>query len=167
MTNHLAARLLLLGVIAAGAELPIRAQSGKSNLLLEAFFVDSINVNSPTRLWMKITNTGQGARIMCRQSWGYSWVSDDPRQPSPGEAFGNTHGCGDDEHDPFWLLLPGQSRFDSYGLAASGGQAAALEVHVEVTHRAIGANGSGENETLSWQGRVADALAFGVKLRGR
>jgi len=42
------------------------------------------------------------------------------------------HGCGDDEHDPFWLLLPGQSRFDSYEVAEAGSTTAALAVDVEV-----------------------------------
>lgn len=77
------------------------------------------------------------------------------------------HGCSDDSHDPFWLLLPGESRFDSYEVTGPEGSKATLEVDVEVMHHATGALGPGERVTLSWKGRIADAVALGSRLRNR
>jgi len=159
--------LTLAGVLAIGSGPAPRAQVQGRQLSIEAFFIDPPKPNTSTRLWLKITNGSPRVQVFCRPSWGYSWISDDPQAPSPGEAKASVHGCGDDDHDPFWLLLPGESRFDSYEVAKAGAPDAALEVHVDVMLHRLGTPGAGERETLSWKGRVAEATALGLKLKGR
>jgi hypothetical protein len=159
--------LISIVVLAGGFSGAANAQRQGSQLSLEAFFTDSPKVSAPTRLWLKITNKSPRVQVFCRPSWSYSWISDDPQAPSPGEAKASLHGCGDDDHDPFWLLLPGESRFDSYEITEAGAPIAALEVDVEVMHHPIDSPGPGERVTLSWNGRAADAIALGSKLKGR
>ena len=159
--------LTLAGLVAIGLGPTARAQGQGRQLSIEAFFIDPPKANTPTRLWLKITNGSPRAQMFCRPSWGYSWISDDPQAHSPVEAKPSLHGCGDDDHDPFWLLLPGESRFDSYEITKAGAPAAALEVDVDVMLHPVGAPGPGDRETLSWKGRVAEAIALGSKLRGR
>jgi hypothetical protein len=161
---HRTLALTLIGVLATGFDPGLRAQGQVRQLSIEALFIDPPKTNTPTRLWLKITNDSPRAQILCRSSWGYSWISDDPQEPSPGEAKASLHGCGDDDHDPLWLLLPGESRFDSYGLMEAGAPTAALEVYVDVMHHPVGAPGPGERVSLSWKGRVRDAMALGSKL---
>ena len=129
--------------------------------------MDPPKVKTPTRLWLRITNGNRHAQVLCRSSWGYTWISDDPQEAPAIEEKSSLHGCGDDSHDPFWLLLPGESRFDSYEVTGPAGPNATLEVSVDVTHYSIEASGPGERVTLSWKGRLADARALGLKLRRR
>lgn len=159
--------LTLIGILVTGSGPALQAQGQGRQLSIEAFFIDPPKANAPTRLWLKITNRSRRAQVYCRPSWGYSWISDDPQAPSPGEAKASLHGCGDDDHDPFWVLLPGESRFDSYEITEAGAPIASLEVDVHVMHHPIDSPGPGERVTLSWKGRVADAIALGSKLRGR
>ena len=159
--------LISLAGLAVGFGPALSAQGQASQLSVEVFFVDSPKAKTPTRLWLKITNGTRRAQILCRSSWGYTWISDDPQEAPAIEEKSSLHGCGDDNHDPFWLLLPGESRFDSYEVTGPAGPNAILEVDVDVLHHPIEAPGPGERTTLSWKGRVADAIALGSKLKGR
>ena len=159
--------LISIVVLAVGFRSALSAQGPASQLSVQAFFMDPPKVKTPTGLWLRITNETRRAQILCRSSWGYTWISDDPQEAPAIEEKPSLHGCGDDSHDPFWLLLPGESRFDSYEVTGPAGPNATLEVGVDVTHYPIGAPGPGERVTLSWKGRIADAIALGSKLRGR
>jgi hypothetical protein len=163
----LRALLISIALLYPGFSSVLSAQGQASQLSVEAFFVDPPTVNNSTRLWLRVTNGTRRAQILCRSSWGYTWISDDPQEAPAIEERSSLHGCGDDSHDPFWLLLPGESRFDSYEVTGPWRPSATLEVDVDVTHYPIGAPGSDERIMLSWKGRVADAIALGEKLRGR
>ena len=58
----------------------IDAQVQANPLSLEAFFVDPPKQDIPTRLWLKVTNRTPRAQILCRPSWGYTWLSDDSQE---------------------------------------------------------------------------------------
>jgi hypothetical protein len=159
--------LMLVIVLAVGFRAALSVQGQASQLSVEAFFIDPPRVKTPPRLWLRITNGSRRAQILCRSSWGYTWISDDPQAEPAIEEKSSLHGCGDDSHDPFWLLLPGESRFDSYEVSGPAGPNATLEVGVDVMHHPVDVPGPGERATLSWKGRVADAIALGLKFRGR
>ena len=159
--------LISIAVFAVGLGLVISAQSQPIQLSVEAFFMNPPRGKTPTRLWLRITNGTRRAQILCRSSWGYTWISDDPQETPAIEERSSLHGCGDDSHDPLWLLLPGESRFDSHEVTGPTRPNATLEVDVDVMHYPAGARGPGERATLSWKGRVADAIALGSKLRER
>jgi hypothetical protein len=154
-------------VLAAGFHPEVSAQGQTSQFSVEAFFTDPPKAKASTRLWLRITNRTRRPQILCRSSWGYTWLSDDPQEAPAIEEKSSLHGCGDDSHDPFWLLLPGESRFDSNEVTGPAGTKATLEVSVDVVYHPIEASGPGERVTLSWKGRVADAIALGSKLKGR
>jgi len=159
--------LMSIAVVAVGFRPPLSAQTRAYELSVEAFFIDSPKAKTPTRLWLRITNGTGRAHVLCRSSWGYTWISDDPQEEAAIEEKSSLHACGDESHDPFWLLLPGESRFDSYEVTGPASVNATLEVGVDLMRYRIGAAGPGERETLSWKGRVADAIALGAKLKGR
>ena len=159
--------LISIAGFVVGSSPALSAQGQASQLSVEAFFIDPPRAKTPTRLWLKIRNGTQRAQILCRSSWGYTWISNDPQEAPAIEEKSSLHGCGDDNHDPFWLLLPGESRFDSYEVTGPAGPNATLEVDVDVMRHSIEAAGPGDRETLSWKGRVADAIALGSKLKGR
>jgi hypothetical protein len=120
-----------------------------------------------TRIWLAIKNTGKAAMTLCRPFWGYGWLSSDPGGPAAIEAHASIHGCGDDDHDPLWLLLPGETRFDSYEVKGTGNLDAGgtLSVDVEVLQHILGTDSLVSNISLSWKGKVSDALAAGERMR--
>jgi len=117
------------------------------------------------RLWIVVRNDARNARIFCRESWGYSWISSDANGPVLSESKASLHGCGDDDHDAFWVLLPGERRFDSFEAEAPpipGDYE--LHVDVDVVEKALNSPAA-VKRTLSWSGRMSDALALGERLK--
>jgi hypothetical protein len=159
--------LMCILVLSVGFRPAVSAQGSTNQLSLAVFFIEPPKAKTPTRLWLRITNGTPRAQILCRSSWGYTWLSDDPQEAPAIEEKSSLHGCGDDNHDPFWLLLPGESRFDSYEVTGPAGPNGPVKVDVDVMHRLADAPGPGDRVTLSWKGRLSDAIALGSKLRGR
>jgi hypothetical protein len=126
---------LVLVLSIAGPPVPL-AQTADTlalSVLLEAPRTDT------TRMWVGIKNTSDTALTLCRRLWNYTWISSDPAGYAGGESKSSIHGCGDDDHDPLWLLLPGETRFDSYVVKGSADDEAALMVDVEVLQHNVGA----------------------------
>lgn len=151
MRHHVVASLLI-AVVGAAAGTVLQAQTVSRGLTLEVLLFERPVENQPTRLWMKITNNTGGTRVLCRSARGYTWLSDDPQKPTAIEMSASIHGCGDDDHDPFWLLLPGESRFDSFEVARPPGGDALLEVGLLVTHFPVGGSIPRESEDLGVEG---------------
>jgi hypothetical protein len=157
--------LTCIALIAVGCVPVLSAQDPAAQLSLEAFFIDPPKANTATRLWVRITNRTRRAQILCRSARGYAWISDDPQEDAAIHATASLHGCGDDDHDPLWLLLPGESRFDSYEVTGPSRPTSTLEVDVDVMHYPLGMPGPGQRLTLTWKGRVSEAIALGSTLR--
>jgi hypothetical protein len=81
-------------------------------------------------------NLSRELQVFCQSGWSYSLRSADPNGPADVGAVVSMHGCGGDRN-PFWILLPGESRFDSYEVKPT--------------------------RTIAWKGCVTDALAAGRK----
>ncbi len=133
-------------------------------LSMAVFFIDTPKVGEESRMWIQITNRTSSTQVICRSGWGYTWLPADQNEPPTIAAHASFHGCGDDDHDPFWLLLPGESRFDSHGVRGPADPGATLDVSVELERRQFGTSPA-EPMHLTWSGRVADAVAAGVQLR--
>jgi hypothetical protein len=114
-----------------------------------------------TRLWIQIKNDAASAQVLCRSGWGYSWIAPPPSSDAAAEATSSLHGCGDDDHDGLWMLLAGESRFDSYEIKTPPHNAE-LSVDVEVVGHA---GQSTLRRQLTWKGRAADALENARKLK--
>jgi hypothetical protein len=93
-------------------------------------------------------------------------AADDPNGQLPPyiKATASIHGCGDDDHDPFWLLRPGESRFDSFELETVPKESYDLAVDVDIVERVLGSTAAPCRRTLSWKGRLSDAVALGREL---
>ena len=118
------------------------------------------------RLWLAIKNTGTAPRIVCRTAVGYSWVPDDPSAEGGARRHSSLDGCGDDEHDPHWLLKAGETRFDSYEIASGMSLNSALHVTVELEVSPLDGRERGRVK-LSWSGTVEEARAAGSRLFGK
>ena len=117
-----------------------------THLRLSALLFDGQAQGDLVTLWVRIENLSKEPLILCRPYWSYSFKSADPNGPVTGEADASIHGCGDRDHDPFWLVLPGQSRFDSFEVKGLSEPNALLQVDVELDRTA----------TEAWQ-RTDDA----------
>lgn len=136
----------------------------KPQLELQVLFLVNPVSAEPARLWMAIKNIGQVPRVLCRSRWSYSWISDDPTVEAFINAKASLHGCGDDDHDPMWILLPGETRFDSFGVKAPPEEKVRLRVSIDIEMRDVD-SGSSTETTLEWHGLVREAVANGVKVR--
>jgi len=154
--------LLILLVLILSIPGAASAQTADT-LALSVLLFDPPSTDTP-RMWVGIKNTGKTALTLCRPSWSYSWVSTDPGVNAGGAARASIHGCGDDDHDPLWILLPGETRLDSYEVNGSADVAAALLVSVEVLLHNSGAD-LPVRKVLSWKGKVSDALAAAERMR--
>jgi len=157
---------ILLGApLLPGASAPIPSQTSSAELTLAVMILDQPPSAGVLRLWIVVRNSATIPRIFCRESWGYSWISSDPNGPGVSESKGSLHGCGDDDHDAFWLLLPGERRFDSFEAKAPG-LPGNYELHVDVdlVEKPLGST-TAARRTLSWSGRMSDAVALGESLK--
>jgi len=130
---------------------------------LTAIFLESPRPGENGTLWLAIKNNAKAPRVFCRPSWGYSWFSDSG--PISAEENAKLHGCGGTETDPYWLLMPGEHRFDSFNVKTPLTSDYELEVRVEINEKPVGRFQTAESQTLSWKGRLADAVALGEKLK--
>ena len=86
-----------------------------------------------TRANYRVKNGSPRAYVLCRPYWSYSWISDDPQAPSPGEAKASVCTAA-----AMMSMIPSgcfcrvRAGFDSYEVAEAGSTTAALAVDVEV-----------------------------------
>jgi hypothetical protein len=160
----MSALILLFTMIAAQSQ---SLTASQDQLTLRILVVDEINSGSPVRLWFQITNVGGSARILCRESRGIRYTSSDPKEVMWSDSGTTIHGCGDDDHDPLWLLLPGESRFDSLeleGAITAAGSLLVNEVLVDKTQSGSPA-AIQPRYPLSWSGQIVEAIASGKDIR--
>lgn len=144
-----------------GFEPPVRSQQPIEELSLAVLFLDPPPANGMATMWLVIKNHSQIPRVFCRQSWSYMWMSADPNGPAGGEVHTSLHGCGDRD----WLLLPNESRLDPVEIKSPSERTARLDVDVEVVERSLGSDAVLGRHTLTWKGKVSDAVALGEKLK--
>ena len=140
------------------------SQSRSDGFALSVMLMDQPQPGREARVWLVIKNTMSTPYVLCRPYWSYTLIPLDPGSPGLSEAKASLHGCGDDDHDGFWLLLPGESRFDSFDMKAPSAGDHDFEVEVELVGRPAGSNAAAVKKTLSWTGRLSEAVAAGKKL---
>jgi hypothetical protein len=91
------------------------------------------------------------------------WFSD--TATTFGQTDAQLHGCGGSATDPYWLLLPGERRFDSFEITVPATTDYELDVDVEITEKRIGSATIIATQMLSWKGRLTAAVATGERLR--
>jgi hypothetical protein len=119
------------------------------------------------RLWIVIKNTTSAPHVLCRSFWGYTLIPADPESPGFSEADTSLHGCGDKDHDPFWLALPGESRFDSYEMKSPPEGNYKLQIRVKLVESPLDSKGSRIERRLAWDGALTDAISVGKALIAR
>jgi hypothetical protein len=154
----LAITFALLTVNAQGVR-----QSSRDEFSLRVMVVESSATKDNARLWLAIKNQTTAAYAFCSKSWGYSYKDTDPNGPIVANEETNIHGCGDPEQGDMWLLLPGESRFDSYGLDKRVGQRGEFDVSMELVATRLGARPMTVVRRVAWKGSMAEARALGRK----
>lgn len=161
---------LTLAIAAAPAQEATRlsptAPAASRALSLKVLLLEPLAPGAKVRLWLQITNQEQSVRIFCRPRWGYDYTAPNSQDESWGETKLSIHGCGDDDHDGFWALLPGENRFDSVEIRSPGSPAGKLKVEVDIEEHFEGGI-LAPSRTISWQGLVSEALSSGDAFRAR
>jgi hypothetical protein len=127
---------------------------------LSAFMTSDKTHAGRQTLWIAVKNTTARPAMFCRRGVEYTLVSFDPARPSHGVSKDDP-GCGTDGFDPWWLLLPGETRLDSLQLDAPADLTAAMRVGVDLLVR-TGLREMPRPITLSWSGSVSAALEAGA-----
>ena len=131
---------------------------GVDGVSLTVMFMERASPADESRLWVVIKNGSTKVRMFCKQGWGYSLIPDDLSNPPFIRAWTSVHGCGDDEHDPFWLLLPGESRVDSVVVETPPTHNYDVDVSVDIDEIPLGSAKVAAHRTLEWKGRLSDAI---------
>jgi hypothetical protein len=155
---------VLMALLVSDAAPSAQSQAPSGGSVLRVMILDEAPPNGVMRLWLVIRNGAPAPRIFCRRSWSYAWTSASANNPVFGETKGSIHGCGDDDHDAFWLLVPGEYRFDSVEAKAPERANYDLEVEVELVERALNSAAAVE-QTITWNGRMSDAIALGESVK--
>jgi hypothetical protein len=142
------------------------APAASRALSLKVLFLEPLAPGTNVRLWLQITNQEHGVRLFCRRGWGYDYVAPNSQDESWGETKLSIHGCGDDDHDGLWALLPGESRFDSFEIRSPGSPTGKLNVDVDIEEYFEG-GGLAPSRKISWHGLVSEALSSGDAVRSR
>lgn len=160
--------LLLSAALLIGFDAVPQSAQDSRHLRLSALLFDDQAQDESVTLWLRIENRSDRPMTLCRPYWGYGFRSADPNGAMTAAAMMITHGgCGDGDHDPWWLVLPGESRFDSFEVKGLSEPGALLEVDVELFERPLVPGREPTTSRISWSGRVADALAAGQRLKAR
>jgi hypothetical protein len=163
MMNDIRMFALLSAVVLAHSH-GLDSYQSNPTLRLTALLFNAPKPAEPVRLWLRIENLSKEPQAFCRSYWGYSLGSADPNGPANAEAEASIHGCGDRDHDPFWALLPGESRFDSFEIKGPTEASATLTVDVSLVAMRSAPDDQGPTQTISWKGQIADAFAAAEKL---
>jgi hypothetical protein len=142
------------------------APAASRALSLKVLLLEPLAPGGNVRLWLQITNEEQSVRLFCRAGWGYNYIPPNLQGDAWGETNTSIHGCGDDDHDGFWALLPGESRFDSFEVKSPGSPTGTLSVDVDIEEHFEGGV-LAPSRKISWQGLVSDALSSGDAFRSR
>ena len=133
------------------------------DLWLRVLFLKPIAADGSASMWLAIENRSQTARLFCHRSWGYAWRTTDRNAPMGGVVSSNTQDCGEGNR-PYWLVLPGQTRFDAFEIRVPGGTTL---FDVDLVLQEIGVPRMGAppiRRWLKWSGTVDDAIAAGQKV---
>ena len=142
------------------------APAASRALSLKVMLLEPLAPGSNVRLWLEIANQEQRVRVFCRPGWSYEYSPPNLQGDAWGENKVSIHGCGDDDHDGFWALLPGESRFDSFEIRSPSSPTAKLSVEVHIEEYFEGGVFA-PSRTISWQGLVSEALLAGDAFRSR
>ena len=161
MTYRAMVLLALLSAVDPGVSAQSRAASASPDFAVA--LLDQPAGDGVSRIWLAVRNTGQNPRLFCRTFWSYRWIPENADSPPVGEADSSRQRC-DDDQGAWWLVLPGEWRFDSVTVQAPPDAPRELQVVVGLIERNPGRAGSSE-WTVSWSRPVPDAVALGDKLK--
>jgi hypothetical protein len=142
------------------------APAASRALSLKVLLLEPLAPGGNVRLWLQITNQEQSVRLFCRPGWDYEYRPPNSQDAAWGGNKVSIHGCGDDDHDALWALLPGESRFDSFEIRSPDSPTGTLRVEIHIEEYFEGAVFA-PSRTIGWQGLVSEALSAGDALRSR
>jgi hypothetical protein len=157
------ASIVLLVTLLAPANMRVHTQTPSTDFTLRAFIFAlriPVNVVNPDGtpmttgdvLWVGVKNITNIPYSLCTAGWGWS--------------FGNGGALGAVDHcSPYWILLPGETHFQSLNLAIPVDRTTKLSLTSLLEGKPLGSAGSVTRLTLKWDGTVEEALAAGEKMK--
>ena len=157
------ASIVLLVTLLAPANIGVHAQTPSTDFKLRAFILAlriPVNVANPDGtpittgdvLWVGVTNDSNIPYSLCTAGWGWS--------------FGGSGALvGVDHCSPYWILLPGETHFQSLNLPIPADRTTKLSLTVLLEGKPLGSAGGVTRSTLKWDGTVEEALAAGEKMK--
>ena len=157
------ASIVLLVLLLAPANMGVHTQTPSTDFTLRAFIlalripVDVVNPDgTPTTtgdvLWVGVKNDTNIPYSLCTAGWGWSFGG--------GGALGGVDHCS-----PYWILLPGETHFQSLNLSIPVDRTTKLSLTALLEGKPLGSAGSVTGLTLKWDGTVEEAVAAGDKMK--
>jgi hypothetical protein len=103
-------------------------------------------------MWVGVKNETKTPYSLCTAASGWSSIG--------GGGLSSTSHCS-----PYWILLPGETHFQSLNLSIPPDRTTKLTLTVLVEGKPLGSAGSVAGFWLKWDGTVEEALAAGEKMK--
>jgi hypothetical protein len=161
------ASIVLLVTLLAPANIQVHTQTPPTDFTLRAFILAlriPINVANPDGtpmttgdvMWVGVKNNTNTPYSLCTSASGWSSIGDG----------GLSGGLSSVDHcSPYWILLPGETHFQSLNLSIPAERSTKLSLTVLMEGKPLGSVGSVARSWLKWDGTVEEALAAGEKVK--
>jgi hypothetical protein len=161
------AGIFLLVTLLAPADIQVHAQTPPTDFTLRAFILAlriPINVANPDGspmttgdvMWVGVKNNTNTPYSLCTAASGWSSIG----------GGGLSGGLSSVDHcSPYWILLPGETHFQSLNLSMPADRSTKLSLTALLEGKPLGSAGSVTRLTLKWDGTVEEALAAGEKMK--
>jgi hypothetical protein len=157
------ASIVLLVSLLIPANIRVHTQTPPTAFTLRAFIVAlriPINVANPDGtpmttgdvMWVGVKNNTNTPYSLCTAGSGWSFGGG-------GVLSGASH-CS-----PYWILLPGETHFQSLNLSIPADRTTRVSLTVLLEGKPLGSTGSVSRLTLKWDGTVEEAFAAGEKMK--
>ena len=154
--------VLLVGLLTP-ANIRVHTQTPPTDFTLRAFILAlriPINVANPDGtpmttgdvMWVGVKNETNTPYSLCTAASGWASIG--------GGVLSAVGHCS-----PYWILLPGETHFQSLNLSIPPDRTTQLTLTVLVEGKPLGSAGSVARFWLKWDGTVEEALAAGEKMK--
>jgi hypothetical protein len=157
------ASIFLLLTLLAPANIQVHTQTPPTDFTLRAFILalripinvansDGTPMTTGDVMWVGVKNNTNIPYSLCTAASGWSSIG--------GGGLGSVGHCS-----PYWILLPGETHFQSLNLSIPADRSTKLSLMVLVEGKPLGSVGSVARFWLKWDGTVEEALADGEKMK--
>lgn len=130
---------------------------------LNALAITEAPLPSQARVWIQLKNESSRPYLFCHELVTVSVLRRNAL--GSGSSGGTSGACQDAGGRDFWILLPGESRFERLGSLTVPDDVTDLWISVELAGREFGSEGALFYHTVRWQRPFAEAVENAERLR--